>query len=56
LFRLRRSLLLLAEGRRISDVSDAVGFSSPAYFASCFRAQFNCTPSEYQVEPSRIQA
>ena len=55
LFRLRRSLKLLADGRRVSDVSYDVGFSSPAYFANCFRAQFGCTPREYQAEPSRGQ-
>ena len=53
LFRLHRSLKLLADGRRVSEVAYDVGFSSPAYFASCFRAQFGCTPREYQAEPSR---
>ena len=49
LYRLKRSLALLQEGRRISEVAYAVGFGSPAHFASCFRAKFGCTPTEYQA-------
>ncbi len=49
LYRLKRSLSLLQEGRRISEVAYAVGFGSPAHFASCFRAKYGCTPTEYKV-------
>ena len=49
LYRLKRSLALLREGRRISEVAYAVGFGSPAHFASCFRAKYGCTPTEYQA-------
>jgi len=48
LYRLNRSLALLQVGKRIGDVAFSVGFGSPAHFASCFRAQYGCTPTEYQ--------
>jgi len=32
----------------ISDVAYAIGFSDPKYFSSCFKAEFNITPSEFQ--------
>ena len=50
LYRLNRSLALLQQGRRVSEVAYAVGFRSPAYFASCFRAKYGCTPTEYQAK------
>lgn len=48
LYRLNQSLALLQVGKRIGDVAYLVGFGSPAHFASCFRAQYSCTPTEYQ--------
>lgn len=48
LYRLNRSLALLQAGKRIGDVAYSVGFGSPAHFASCFRAQYGSTPTEYQ--------
>jgi AraC-like DNA-binding protein len=47
-FRLRKSLLLLNKGITIGEAARIVGFSSQSYFASCFKAQFGCTPTEYQ--------
>lgn len=32
----------------ISEVAYSVGFSDPKYFTSCFKNEFNITPSEYQ--------
>jgi len=32
----------------ISEVAYSVGFTDPHYFATCFKAEFNMTPSEYQ--------
>lgn len=32
----------------ISEVAYSVGFSDPKYFTSCFKTEFNITPSEYQ--------
>ena len=49
LYRLGRSQALLLQGRRIGEVAYAVGFASPAHFASCFRAKYGCTPTEYQA-------
>jgi len=50
LYRLNRSLSLLRDGKRVGDVAFAVGFGSPAHFASCFRAQYGSTPTEYQAQ------
>ena len=47
-YRLRKSLEFLREGLPVGQVAKAVGFSSQAYFASCFKAEFDQTPSEYQ--------
>lgn len=32
----------------ISEVAYSVGFSDPKYFATCFKNEFNISPSEYQ--------
>jgi AraC-like DNA-binding protein len=32
----------------ISEVAYSLGFSDPHYFATCFKNEFNVTPSEYQ--------
>jgi AraC-like DNA-binding protein len=55
-YRLRVALRLLQEGHFIGDVADAVGFTSHAYFTTCFKAKFGITPSRFQdgcrvVEP-----
>lgn len=34
----------------VSEVAFATGFSDPRYFATCFKAAFNTTPSAYQRE------
>lgn len=47
-FRLHESLQLLQRGMPVSKVARAVGFSSQAYFASCFKAEFDQTPSDFQ--------
>ncbi|MBT8068949.1 MAG: helix-turn-helix transcriptional regulator [Gammaproteobacteria bacterium] len=52
-YRLKKSLLLLREGLTVGEVSSAVGFSSQSYFASCFKAQFGQTASEYQISQSQ---
>ena len=31
----------------IADAAYQTGFSSPSYFAACFKKQFGCPPSEY---------
>ena len=47
-FRLSKSLELLLAGNSVRDTAQAVGFSSQAYFASCFKAEYGRTPTQYQ--------
>ncbi len=54
LFRLERSLPLLRDGMPVGQVALTVGFTSPAHFSSCFRAQYGCTPTEYEQKPSSL--
>lgn len=42
--RLHRAVLLLAEGRTVTQASAVCGFSSPSAFVSAFRAAFGRTP------------
>ena len=39
--------LLLHSNYAISEIATYTGFNSHAYFTSCFRATYGCTPSEY---------
>ncbi|MEK6152407.1 tetratricopeptide repeat protein [Flavobacteriaceae bacterium 3-367] len=46
--RLKLAAKLLKEGHsHISEVGYSVGFNQPAYFATAFKKQFDCSPSEY---------
>ena len=46
--RLKRAAeLLKADGARIVDVYEQVGFNSSSYFAKCFKAQFGVLPKDY---------
>ena len=47
-YRLTIAKQQLNEGAQVGIVAEAVGFSSQAYFASCFKTEFGRTPSEYQ--------
>jgi len=47
-FRLEKSLQFLGDGVPVGEVAKAVGFSSHAYFSSCFKAKFGFTPSRMQ--------
>ncbi len=49
-FRLRKSLSLIGCGLQVAQISDAVGFSSPAYFSACFKAEFGKTVKSYEKE------
>ncbi|WP_027672888.1 hybrid sensor histidine kinase/response regulator transcription factor [Rheinheimera baltica] len=49
-FRLRKSLSLIGSGLQVAQISDAVGFSSPAYFSACFKAEFGKTVKSYEKE------
>ncbi|WP_320019615.1 two-component regulator propeller domain-containing protein [Labilibaculum manganireducens] len=47
--KLKHASKMLKSGHiSISEVAYSVGFSDPKYFASCFKAEFNITPSEFQ--------
>ncbi len=47
-YRLQKALPYLKQGDSISETAKNVGFSSQSYFASCFRARFGQTPSEFR--------
>ena len=47
-FRLEQSLHYWRKGVPVGEVAKAVGFSSHAYFTSCFKAKFGFTPSRMQ--------
>jgi signal transduction histidine kinase/DNA-binding response OmpR family regulator len=46
-YRLGKATSLITSGVDIASASYKVGFSSPSYFAQCFREQYGITPSEY---------
>ena len=48
-FRLKKSLQYLRDGVPVGEAAQAVGFSSHAYFTSCFRLRFGVTPSQMQL-------
>ncbi|KAA6339115.1 Sensor histidine kinase TodS [termite gut metagenome] len=39
----------------ISEVAYSLGFSDPHYFATCFKNEFNVTPSEYQRQSQDVK-
>ena len=50
-FRLEKSLSYLRQGVPVGETAKIIGFSSHAYFTSCFRARFGVTPQQVQDEP-----
>jgi signal transduction histidine kinase/AraC-like DNA-binding protein/CheY-like chemotaxis protein/ABC-type xylose transport system substrate-binding protein len=40
--------LLMNENYSISEITYRVGFSTPNYFSTVFKAKYNCTPSEFK--------
>jgi signal transduction histidine kinase/DNA-binding response OmpR family regulator len=42
--------LLINEGYSISEITYMVGFSSPNYFSTVFKAKYSCTPSEFKKQ------
>ena len=46
-YRLKKAAILMLNGNSASSVANDVGFSSQAYFSSCFKAFYNQTPSQY---------
>ncbi len=55
-FRLERSLRYLRADMPVGDVAKSVGFSSHAYFSSCFRNRFGMTPQQARANPRRPPA
>ena len=55
-YRLRKARGLLQEGMQVGLTADTVGFSSPTYFTSCFKAQFGVTPSEFQSSRASVRS
>ncbi len=49
-YRLYQSLDHLRCGETVRKTAKAVGFTSQAYFASCFRAEFGTTPTKYRQD------
>ncbi|MEC4088869.1 response regulator [Pseudoalteromonas rubra] len=56
-YRLEQARTQLQAGTLVAEVAYQVGFSSPAYFSSCFKAEFNMSPQhytkQYEKEPER---
>lgn len=53
--RLKRAAALLKSSEHsVSEISYQVGFSSPSYFAKCFKDYFGESPSELQQRTSKI--
>ena len=47
-YRLEKAALKLKDGYQVSICSDACGFSSVAYFSTCFKNKYGVTPKKYQ--------
>lgn len=48
-YRLNKAAQLIRQNKlSISEIAYQTGFTSPAYFAKCFKIEYNMTPSEYQ--------
>ncbi|MCC8172606.1 MAG: helix-turn-helix domain-containing protein [Parabacteroides sp.] len=48
-YRLKKAAVLLRQKQmNINEIAYGTGFSSPAYFAKCFKAVYHLTPKEYQ--------
>ncbi len=54
-YRLSKSLEFLLAGNSVRDTARAVGFSSQAYFASCFKAEYGRTPTEYRDRRTHLR-
>lgn len=51
--RIARAKKLLTAGKRVSEVSEAVGFTSDTYFSMLFRQMEGISPKEYQLSVKR---
>lgn len=46
-FRIDHAARLLLEGLRVTEAAIRSGFTSPSYFAKCFKSRFGVSPKEY---------
>jgi signal transduction histidine kinase/ligand-binding sensor domain-containing protein/CheY-like chemotaxis protein/AraC-like DNA-binding protein len=46
-YRLEKARSALIEGKQITEISYSVGFSSPSYFSTCFKAEFGLAPKAF---------
>jgi signal transduction histidine kinase/DNA-binding response OmpR family regulator/streptogramin lyase len=46
-YRLNKAAEQLTSGTPVSNVAHDVGFTTHSYFSQCFKAHFNCLPSQY---------
>lgn len=46
-YRLNQAAKLLSQGGSASVVAHQVGFTTHSYFSQCFKARFNCLPSQF---------
>ena len=46
-YRLNQGAKLLKQGNSASVVAHQVGFTTHSYFSQCFKARFNCLPSQF---------
>jgi len=51
---LKMAIKLLETGQyNMSEIAFSVGFSSPGYFAKCFKDQYGKSPSEFVVTKNK---
>jgi AraC-like DNA-binding protein len=55
--KLKRAAALLTNNPEynISDITYMLGFSSPKYFAKCFKEQFGVTPSTFRKTEETVE-
>ena len=49
-YHMQQALPWLRRGYSIGETAKMVGFSSQSYFASCFKARFDLTPTEFRQQ------
>lgn len=55
IFRLKRAASLLASSEcTVAEISYKVGFSSPSYFAKCYKDYFGESPTDVQKRTSKL--
>ncbi len=55
-YRLHQAKTMLQQGRQVTQVAYDVGFGTPSYFSSCFKAEINETPRQYQERHQQVYA